>query len=411
MPVHRGNEIARSPRRHCGALVFSVLVCLALGLQLVWGDSSTDAPGPSSYTIRGYDERIQYGIDLIYSLEFKAADRYFEKIIAAEPDNPLGPFFLAMVTWWRVLVDLDSREYDEAFYALLEKCVKVCDRRLQQDPEDFDAVLFKAGALGFRGRLRGDRGQYLRAANDGRKCLPLLKHSRRMEPKNKDILFGQGIYNYFAEVIPREYPIVRPIMWFLPRGDREKGLQQLRQVAREGRYAQVEATYFLAQIHRMFEKDKRTALVYLEQLYARYPDNALFHRFTARALVDLGQWKRGVPLYQEVVRRSREGRAGYHARGHVEALYFLGKHAFYQGRLQDAEEAFATTDSLGRGLDEEGDRGYVALASLLLGMTYDLQGKRGLAVACYERVAKLGEQGDSHARARQYLEEPYRESR
>ena len=58
----------------------------------------------------------------------------------------------------------------------------------------------------------GDRGQYLRAAGDGLKCLPLLNKSRSMEPTNKDILFGQGIYNYFAEVMPRQHQWLRLMM-------------------------------------------------------------------------------------------------------------------------------------------------------------------------------------------------------
>ena len=374
---------------------------------------ATDAVADEApaYTIRGYDQRIQDGIDLIYNLRFEEADRYFEKIIEAEPENPVGYFFVAMVTWWRVLSDLDSREHDEAFYALLEDCIRVCDRRLKEAPMDFDAILFKGGAIGFRGRLRGDRDQYLRAAGDGLKSLPLLEKSRQLEPTNKDILFGQGIYNYFAEVMPQRHPVIKPIMLLLPKGDREKGLQQLEEVAQKGRYARTEAIYFLVQIHRLFEEDQLTALRYLEELYQRYPDNALFHRYTARTLAELGRWQRAVPLYQDYIRRSREKRAGYHVHGRLEALYYVGKFAFFQRRLPQAEEAFAAVDSLGGDSQREQDQAYVALANLMLGMTSDLLGKREQAVTHYERVKKLKDQGDSHRLAKKYLQEPYSGSR
>jgi len=384
---------------------------LALCLVLLLAGAPARGEDNSPYTIRGYDQRIQDGIDLIYNLRFEEADRYFERIIEADPGNLLGYFFLAMVTWWRVLSDLDSREHDEAFYELLEDCIRVCDRRLEREPLDFDAVLFKGGAVGFRGRLRGDRGEFLKAAADGLKCLPLLERSRRLEPTNKDILFGQGIYNYFAEVIPAKHPIVRPIMIFLPEGDREKGLQQLREVAREGKYARAEAAYFLAQIHRVFEEDELAALRHLEYLYGRYPDNALFHRYTGRALAELGRWERAVPLYEEYIRRSREGRAGYHVHGRLEALYYVGKYAFFRRKLEAAEEAFAAVDSLGSRLERKQDQAYVALANLMLGMIYDLQGKRELAVARYERVKKLPNQRDSRKLAGKYLERPYKGSR
>jgi len=383
-----------------------------LALVALVGSAPAAEPGLSGevgYSVRGFDQRIQDGIDLIYNLRFEAADEHFERIIAVEPENPVGHFFLAMVTWWRVLSDLDSSEHDRAFYALLDRCVEVCDRRLETEPKDFDAILFKGGAIGFRGRLRGDRGEYLKAAGDGLKSLPLLKKSRQLEPANKDILFGQGIYNYFAEVMPERRPIIRPIMFLLPDGDRGKGLAQLEEVVREGQYASAEAAYFLAQIHRIFEENKLKALEYLEYLHERYPDNALFHRYRARNLAELGRWRRAVPLYEEYVERSRGGQSGYHVHGRLEALYYLGKYAFFQRRLGAAGDAFAAVDSLGGNSRREDDQAYVALANLMLGMTCDLQGARERAVQRYERVKKLKNQGESRELAKKYLKEPYGE--
>lgn len=385
-----------------------MILRLLLGLLLGLASIAAAAPADSSaYTMQRYDERLQQGIDLIYNLQFAAADRYFQDIVAAEPDNPVGHFFLAMVIWWQVLSDLEDRSHDQAFYDLLEKCIAVCDRRLEQDPRDFDAVICKGGSIGFRGRLRGDRDQYLHAASDGLKSLPLLQLSRELEPTNKDILFGQGIYNYFVEVMPREYPIVRPVVALLPSGDRLKGLQQLQQVVDEGYYARTEAAYFLAQIYRVFEKDNRKALSYLEPLHARYPSNALFHRYTARSLIEVGRWPKGVSLYQEVVRLSQEGRPGYHVYGQLEALYYIGKYAFYQGHQDEARQAFATADSLATGLPEDRIEVYVPLSELMLGMIYDLQGEREQAVARYRRVERLPDLGNSHEMAAKFLQTPY----
>lgn len=380
-------------------------------LMLAGTATGTAQPADSAYTARGFDPRLQQGIDLIYSLRFDEADQHFRQVIQADPGNPVGYFFRAMTGWWRVLVDLDSRAYDQAFYDLLEECIQVCDRRLEQDPMDFDAILFKGGAVGFRGRLRGDRGQYLGAASDGLTSLPLLEKSRELEPTNKDILFGQGIYNYFAEVFPEKYPVVKPIMVLLPSGNRQQGLQQLRQVAAEGRYARAEAAYFLAQIYRVFEEDKTPALQYLAYLHDRYPDNAVFHRNRARTLVDLGRWSEAVPLYEEYVRRSLAGQTGYHLSGRLEALYYLGKSAFRRRRLDEAATSFARLDSLDDRIDRESDRGYLSLANLFLGMTHDLQGDRDLAVARYRRVLALPDQGGSRELAEEYLEKPYSDLR
>ena len=370
-------------------------------------DSAGAAPAPvdSAYTMRGYDPRIQRGIDLIYDLHYDEAEAFFTEVIRADPDNPLGYFFRAMVGWWRVLIDLDDRSHDEAFYAHLQECIDVCDRRLKEDPDNFDAILFKGGAIGFRGRLRGDRNQYLRAANDGRRCLPLLAQSRRLEPSNKDILFGQGIYNYFAEVVPKKHPVVRPVMWLLPDGDRELGIRQLEEVAAEGLYARTEAAYFLAQIYRIFEDDDARALPYLEELHARYPRNALFHRYLARTLAAAGRNRRSEALYAEIARRADEGRTGYHARARLEALYYLGKHRFRLNDAAGAEIYLLQADELGR--DIESDRGYTALSNLLLGMCYDRMGQRPQALERYARTRRLPDANGSRDLARKYEDAPY----
>lgn len=365
------------------------------------------ASADSAYTLRDEDERIQLGIDLIYNLRFDEADAHFAAVISAEPDNPLGYFFRAMVTWWRVLIDLDDRSHDEAFYAQLARCVEICDQRLAEDPLNFDAILFKGGAIGFRGRLRGDREQYLQAARDGLRSLPLLEKSSQLEPHNRDILFGQGIYNYFADVMPQRHAIIRPVMAFLPDGDRQRGLDQLREVAEHGRYARAEAAYFLAQIYRIFERDDRAALPYLQSLYAQYPDNALFHRYAARNLIEVGRWSEGCALYQSYVDRSREEHTGYHVHGRIEALYYLGRYAFFKRRFDESKPHLRAADALLKNTDRERDLAYGALANLYLGMLADLTGDPTEAKQRYARVLSLPAHSDSHDRARRYIKTPY----
>ncbi len=401
--MHKDPTIANRSTIRCQLAARAVLYSLLLALS--------PAAGQEAYTLRAFDERIQHGIDLIYNLHFDEADAHFAHIIAAAPDNPLGYFFSAMVAWWRVLIDLEDRSHDQAFYDRLARCIEVCDLRLQSEPLDFDAILFKGGAIGFRGRLRGDREQYIQAARDGLRSLPLLKQSRQLEPSNRDILFGQGLYNYFADVMPQRHAIVRPVMAFLPDGNRELGLQQLQEVAQQGRYARAEAAYFLAQIYRIFEGDKNAALPYLQELYARYPRNALFHRYTARNLIEVGRWAEGIALYKDYVERSAVGQVGYHVHGRIEAQYYLGRFAFFKRDFDEAQVQLSAVDERVNIASRERDQDYAALANLYLGMLADLRSDVAEAQRRYDRVLALPAQGDSHKRARRYAQTPYRASR
>jgi hypothetical protein len=57
-------------------------------------------------------------------------------------------------------------------------------------------------------------------------------------------LFGQGLFNYYAVWIGEEYPWLRPVLFFFPKGNRERGIAQLRQVGQTAFYTGTEANFF-----------------------------------------------------------------------------------------------------------------------------------------------------------------------
>ena len=99
------------------------------------------------------------------------------------------------------------------------------------------------------------RESWLSAADDGREALPLIEHANEVDPKNIDVQLGFGIYNYYADVLPEKYPVVKPFMIFLPSGDKELGIKQLKNAAKNGKYTKYEAQYFLMTLYYRFEND------------------------------------------------------------------------------------------------------------------------------------------------------------
>jgi len=196
-----------------------------------------------------FDLHTKQGIDHVYNLEFDRANKDFEYLTSVYPNHPAGYFFLAMVDWWRISLDFDNESLDDTFIAKLDVVIDKCDSILDNHPDDVTALFFKGGSLGFRGRLRANRGSWIKAANDGRLALPIVRHAYSIAPDNYDILLGMGIYNYYAEAIPEQYPIVKPLMFFFPNGDKKKGIEQLTAAAEKAKYASVEADYFLLQLN------------------------------------------------------------------------------------------------------------------------------------------------------------------
>ncbi len=354
-----------------------------------------------------FDFHVQKGIDYTYNLEFEKANVEFAELVKMKSDHPAGRFFLAMVDWWRILLDLDDDSHDGEFFDKLGNVIDMCNTRLDKDENDITALFFKGGAIGFRGRLHANRNHWIRAANDGRRALGIVQKAYELQPNNYDILLGTGIYNYYAEVAPERYPLLKPLMWFLPKGDKAKGIEQLHLASQHAKYAKIEATYFLMQLYFYFEKDYVAALKLATELHKGYPNNSLFHRYLGRSYVTLNRLNEAHGVFTEVLKRHNESQVGYNKAAAREAYYYIGLYRMSVGQLEEALSQFSFSERLSREIDKGTPSGYMVMAILRMGMAFDLSKKREDAIQSYKRVLALNEFEDSHKLAKQYLDKPY----
>lgn len=353
------------------------------------------------------DQRVQHGIDKIYNLEFDNAENEFDEVMKLRSDHPVGYFFKAMIQWEKIICNFDDESQDDKLYDMLDVVIEMCERRLDKDPNDIVALFFKGGAVGFRGRLRANRGKWLGAANDGLVALPLVKKAYEIDPNNYDVLLGIGIYNYYAAVIPDRYPIVKPMMIFFPSGDRTKGLEQLRQASLNAKYAKVEATYFLMQNYFLYEKDYAKAFDLAKKLHEKYPNNSLFHRYYGRCLISIGRMTEANDVFIDIERRYSKHQLSYDLYDARESYYYIGRYEFLAGRYETALNYLYKCDEISRTLDKDGASGFMSMANLLIGMIYDVQGKRQDAIDQYKKVVDMKEFENSRVDAKNYLKKPY----
>lgn len=377
------------------------LCLLALLLFFVSGTQSQWIQDPA------VDARLLRGIDYLYNMDFEKADNEFTEVIRSEPNHPAGYFFQAMTQWWRILSNFDDESQDERFYSMLEKVIDMCEAQLDKNENDVTALFFKGGAVGFRGRLRGNRGKWVGAANDGLVALPAVRKAFALEPNNYDVLLGIGIYNYYADVIPKQYPIVKPLMLFFPSGDKKIGLEQLETASQKARYAKTEAIYFLLQSYFTYEKQYSKALEIARELHSKYPRNPLFHRMYGRCYVSLGYWAEAFFVFTDVEKKYASHQLGYDTYDGREAYYYIGKFNFLAGKFDEALQSFYKCDELSRKIDKDGASGFMSMANLTIGLIYDLQQKRDLALVQYQKVLDMKEYENTHKDAQRYMEKPY----
>ncbi|NBC16894.1 MAG: hypothetical protein GVY18_06200 [Bacteroidetes bacterium] len=391
-------------------------IAIALVVALIGGQAPVQAQTPEAVAATTPDASVlddtivrfqaKRGLDLLYNMRFEEARRLFDQIDRRFPEHPIGPFLKALNTWWKILLDLSNTEHDAAFYAAMDEVIARSDRLLAEDRDHFDALFFKGAALGFRGRLRSNRREYLKAATDGKRAMDYVLAVAERAPENHDYVFGKGLYDYYAAVIPNRYPFAKPVMAFFPDGDRERGLRELKRTATKGYYVQTEAVYFLLQIYYLFERNYQKSVEHVTWLRERHPDNAYFHAFEGRVYAKWGQWRRAERIFQAVLERYQARRPGYNAGTAEQALYYLARAQMATDRFDQALGYLVKLEALTARSDD--DSYFKVMGRLRQGMTYDALGQRDVARQRYQEVLRMKEWASSHDRAERYLNRPYR---
>lgn len=366
--------------------------------------AEADAPEESVLSDPFVKEEGKRGLDLLYNMRFEEANAIFEEIDQRHPDHPIGPFLKALNTWWQILLDLSDDSYDDTFYDEMERVIERAES--MPDEYSFDASFFKSVSYGLRGRLRSNRSQWLRAALDGRRALSHVQKLADEAPDNPDFAFGEGVYNYYVELLPEQYPFARPFMVFFPDGNKEEGLSQLEHAAQNGWYIRAEASYFLLQIYHLYENDFSKSREYVRYLRNQYPDNPFFHAFEGRVFARWGRWDRARSVYSEVLERYEAEQTGYNDYIAEQALYYLGRERMSSDAYDEALQYLLQLEALSSrdGGDESPFR---VLGRLRQGMIYDARGNRPAAEQRYREVLQMDDASNAHDRAQQYLDEPY----
>lgn len=343
------------------------------------------------------DERIQTGIKQIYNIEFGQAEKTFRSILTDYPENPSGRFFLAMIDWWKILLDLDNESYDQMFYQKLEDVIFHCDQILKLDKKNVDALFFKGGAIGFRGRLRALRDSWLKAADDGREALPIVEYASKLDPQNQDVQLGFGIYNYYAAVIPEEFPYIKPLMIFFPKGDKEKGIAQLKKTAENGKYGKYEAQYFLMTLFFNYEKNYLEAKKYADNLTALFPKNPSFQRWLGRIYARLGDLKSADSVFSNYLQKADSNFYGFNfPYGLRESHYYIAVHLKNEQLLDSSKYHFQKCIEISDEIDKDEDSGFKINSTIYLAQVFEEKNDIKSSLDYYRKVLRLRNWNNSH---------------
>jgi tetratricopeptide (TPR) repeat protein len=346
---------------------------------------------------------IVEGIEEVFGGRFSRALDICDRMIELDPQSPVGHFYRGATYWWMFLIDPENEDVGREVEKNLERAIDLGKKRLDVDADDAEAVFYLGGAYGFRARYRILKTEWWGATWDGKRAKEMLDRMAVLEPDWIDTNLGLGMYNYYVDVLPAYFQVLRFVA-FIPAGDRKEGLRQLRLAMDEGLYTRPEAEFFLLDIMKDHEKDYRTALELARDLRQRYPENPFFPLMEALIYVNhLGRWRDAIELLDNLLDGLDKSPFLFADNVRVRAQYYLGKTYFFRG---DYERARVVFETLLAG-NPPGPEWVIAWTHLRIGQIHDLAGRRAAAEAEYRKVLDMKTDGTLRDAAKRWLREPF----
>ncbi len=326
----------------------------------------------------------------LYNFKFDQAELQFRYLKARYRWHPLPYFLMGLIEWWKIMPNTSDQSHDERFLAYMDSTILVGENLFKRYPAyKTEAAFFLAAAHGFKARLYSDeeRKNWRKAAASGKTALNYLEISKERENLSVELLFGDALYNYFSVWVPENYPALKPILWFFPKGDKALGLKQLKEVSYNAFYTRTEAMVWLMRILNSYENDQARAFQIADYLYQTYPDNPFFHRYYARMLYSLGRFREAEAVSMEIIRRIDTGMVGYEATSGRYAAFFLGQIHESRNNLEEAKKYYNLCIKYAEEIGAT-ESGYYLYSFIALGEIAEKQGNKAEARRYFKDVKK-----------------------
>ncbi len=261
-------------------------------------------------------------INLLYNYKFYEADKEFRLLRLRYPNHPMPTFLMALAEWWKIVPNTDVTDYDDRCEMFLDSTITLGEKLYEDSETKVEASFFLAAAYGFKGRLFAERKKWTKATFAGKNALKYFEKCKGYGNLSPELLFGDGLYNYYATWISQTYPLLRPVLMFFPKGNKEEGIKQMERSANDAFYTRTEARYFLLQIYSMENRHDK-AFELAKYMNEQFPDNPFFDRYLAREAFAKGEIGIAETAATRVLARIKAGQAGYEGVSGRTAAYIM----------------------------------------------------------------------------------------
>jgi hypothetical protein len=378
-----------------------VRVGAALLLLAALGGS---APARAGAPADGLHALLGEGLRRNLAGDLDGADAIWAQARERHAGHPAPAVYAMETTFWRIAYDRAATRWDARIAAHADEAARLAQARIARDPRDGEAYYYWGYSEIHRARHDLMRRRYFHAGVHGDSARGHLERALALDPSRVDAKLPLGMYYYYASTLPAALRFV-DWLWFVPTGDRGRGLALLEEVQERGELNALAARYVLSDVYGYFENETDRSLALLADLERRFPANDLLLAERMFLLLHAERWADAARAAQAVETRV-DGRVDSRGLRSL-ARIWRARAALHRGELGTASELLG---GFGRG--EPGVPTWApAYVLLARGQLADARGARAEAMAAYRAVRALEGPTRSEVAAEQageYLDLPFR---
>ncbi len=366
------------------------------------------------------DPLAKDGMQHFYNLDYEGALQRFEALERAHPDSPMAKDYILTVVIFRELYHQDL--LDTTYYAhdsflsskryvdvpaatrqriedLTNAVETICDRRIKANGSDKDAYFERGYAKGLHAAfITLVDHSFASAARQGYSARNDSEEALKIDPEYADAKMAVGIQQFAVASLPRLIRLMVGIVGV--GGNKEKGLEMLREAAAHGYVTNVSSRTVLSLFLR---HDARypEALAVQHGLAVEFPHDYLFRLEEANLTKDMGNGPGAIAIYKQVLNDGMQ--PGYFTDPRLQMAWFgLADTERGQNDVYDAAHDYLNAAQQPNCSDWLRKR-----AQLNAGEMFDLLHQRETAVKLYQKAAAGGGDQSQAEAARRLMKEPY----
>jgi tetratricopeptide (TPR) repeat protein len=403
-----------TPKRRTIAILILLVFALASG-------AGAQAYRPADHTDPiNLTPLVREARNHFYNLDYDGALSRFETVLKENPQSPMAVDYVLTTVIFRELYHQDL--LDTTYYAhdsflsskrdvpvpeatrqriedLTDRAVDLCDKQIDANPNDANAYFARGYARGMHAAfITLVDHSFISAAHQGLSARNDSERALKIDPGYADAKMAVGIQQFAVASLPRILRIMVGIAGV--NGNKEKGLQLLRESAAHGVVTPIESRTALSLFLR---HDARypEALKVQRGLAEEFPHDYLFRLEVANLTKDEGNGPAAIAEYQAILADARK--PGYFFDPRLHMTYFgLADTQRGQNDIADAAKNYLQAAAQPSCSDWLRRR-----AQLNAGQMFDLLHNRAEAVKQYQQASAGGGDQSQADAAHKYLKTPY----